>query len=175
MFPQASKTVGLIGCGNIGSRVARHAMEFMMNVWAYDPFKPAADFPKGVRVVRNLDELLSGCDIISLHAPATSVTKNMINKETLAKMKPTAYLINTARGALVNEADLIEAVRGGVIAGAEFDTTANEPIAPDREILRVDGVYITPHQGGSTKESSRRVCMMDCIGIQEVYEGKEPS
>ena len=171
----AGKTLGLIGCGNIGSRVAKHAMEFKMNVWAYDPFKPAKDFPKGVKVVRDLNTLLAGSDFVSLHAPATSVTRNMINMETLRKMKPTAYLINTARGALVKEEDIIEAVKTGVIAGAEFDTTANEPIRPDREILRVDGIYITPHQGGSTKESSARVCMMDCIGIQEVYEGKEPS
>lgn len=171
----AGKTVGLIGCGNIGSRVARHAMEFKMNVWAYDPFKPAGDFPKGVRVVRDLDELLTGCDFISLHAPATSVTRNMINKETLAKMKPTAYLINTARGALVNEADAIEAVKNGVIAGAEFDTCVNEPLDPDREVLHTDGIYVTPHQGGSTKEASTRACMMDCIGIHEIYEGKAPS
>ena len=111
-----------------------------MNVWAYDPFKPAKDFPKGVKVVRDLNTLLAGSDFVSLHAPATSITKNMINMETLRKMKPTAYLINTARGALVKEEDIIEAVKTGVIAGAEFDTTANEPILPDREILRVDGI-----------------------------------
>ncbi|MDO5132843.1 MAG: NAD(P)-dependent oxidoreductase [Eubacteriales bacterium] len=174
-FNLAGKTVGLIGCGNVGSRVAKHAMEFKMNVWAYDPFKPAKDFPKGVRVVRNLDELLAGCDYVSLHAPATSVTRNMINKETLGKMKPTAYLINTARGALVKEADVIEAIHNGVIAGAEFDTSANEPLTADREVLHTEGIYITPHQGGSTKEASSRACMMDCIGIHEIYEGKEPS
>ena len=96
----SGKTLGLIGCGNIGSRVAVRALALEMNVLAYDPYKPAKDFPDGVEVVRDLNRIFTECDYVSLHAPSTPVTKNMINKETLAMMKPTAILINTARGAL---------------------------------------------------------------------------
>lgn len=169
------KTVGIIGCGNAGSRVAELCMGFKMNVMAYDPFKPAKDFPEGVRVVRDLDTLLSESDFVTVHAPDTKVTKNMINKDTLAKMKPTAVLINCARGNLVSEPDLLEAVKNGVIAGAELDTCAREPLALDREVLHSPGVYVTPHMPGSTISAKRRVCMMCAIGIQEIYEGKEPS
>lgn len=112
------KTLGLIGCGNIGSRVAKRALGFEMNVMAYDPYKPACDFPEGVEVVRDLDRIFKECDYVSLHCPNTPVTKNMVNKERLAMMKPTAFLINTARGGCVDETALYEACRDGIIAGA---------------------------------------------------------
>ena len=107
----SGKTLGLVGCGNIGSRVAVRALALEMNVLAYDPYKPAKDFPDGVEVVRDLNRIFTECDYVSLHAPSTPVTKNMINKETLAMMKPTAILINTARGALVVEEDLYGWIR----------------------------------------------------------------
>ena len=170
-----TNTLGIIGCGNIGRRVAERALAMKMNVKAYDPYKKAAEFPEGVEVVRDLDELLCTSDFVTLHTPVTDITKNFFNMEMFKKMKPTAYLINAARGALVVEADAIKAVKEGIIAGCEFDTCANEPLDPAREVLHTPGIYVTPHMGGSTLTAVERVGMMDVIGIVEVLDGKKPS
>ena len=150
----SGKTLGLIGCGNIGSRVAVRALALEMNVLAYDPYKPAKDFPDGVEVVRDLNRIFTECDYVSLHAPSTPVTKNMINKETLAMMKPTAILINTARGALVVEEDLYEACKNGVITAAGLDAIRQEPVDPKNPLLTLDNVIIYPHIGGNTVEAA---------------------
>lgn len=169
------KTVGIIGCGNIGSRTAKRCLAMEMNVMCYDPYKPAADFPDGVEVVRDLDRIFRESDYVSLHAPNTSVTKNMVNKDTLAMMKKTAFLINTARGALVNEKDLYEACKNHVIAGAALDAIAKEPIEPNMPLATLDNVLITPHVGGNTIEAAERASYMSAMGIAEMYEGKEPT
>ncbi|MBR3008611.1 MAG: hydroxyacid dehydrogenase [Stomatobaculum sp.] len=171
----SGKTLGLIGCGNIGSRVAVRALALEMNVLAYDPYKPAKDFPDGVEVVRDLNRIFTECDYVSLHAPSTPVTKNMINKETLAMMKPTAILINTARGALVVEEDLYEACKNGVITAAGLDAIRQEPVDPKNPLLTLDNVIIYPHIGGNTAEAAHRASYFSAMGIQEVYEGKKPT
>ena len=171
----SGKTLGIIGCGNIGSRVAVRALAFEMNVLAYDPYKPAADFPDGVEVVRDLDRIFRECDYVSLHAPNTPVTRNMVNKERLAQMKPTAFLINTARGGLVVEQDLYEACRDGVIAGAGLDAIRQEPVDPASPLLTLDNVIIYPHIGGNTTEAAHRASYFAAMGVQEVYEGKKPT
>ena len=171
----SGKTLGLVGCGNIGSRVAVRALALEMNVLAYDPYKPAKDFPDGVEVVRDLNRLFTECDYVSLHAPSTPVTKNMINKETLAMMKPTAILINTARGALVVEEDLYEACKNGVITAAGLDAIRQEPVDPKNPLLTLDNVIIYPHIGGNTAEAAHRASYFSAMGIQEVYEGKKPT
>ncbi len=169
------KTLGLVGCGNIGSRVAVRALALEMNVLAYDPYKPAKDFPDGVEVVRDLNRIFKECDYVSLHAPATPVTRNMINKETLAMMKPSAILINTARGALVVEEDLYEACKNGVITAAGLDAIRQEPVDPKNPLLTLDNVIIYPHIGGNTSEAAHRASYFSAMGIQEVYEGKKPT
>ena len=171
----SGKTLGLVGCGNIGSRVAVRALALEMNVLAYDPYKPAKDFPDGVEVVRDLNRIFTECDYVSLHAPSTPVTKNMINKETLAMMKPTAILINTARGALVVEEDLYEACKNGVITAAGLDAIRQEPVDPKNPLLTLDNVIIYPHIGGNTAEAAHRASYFSAMGIQEVYEGKKPA
>lgn len=171
----ATKTLGVFGCGNIGSRVAERASALKMNIIAYDPYKKAADFPKCVTVVRDLKEFLGAADFVTIHSLVTEETKGFFNMEKFRMMKPTAYLINSARGALVVEKDAIEAVKTGVIRGCEFDTCDQEPLTPDREVLHTPGIYVTPHMGGSTVEANERVAMMDAIGIQEIFEGKKPS
>ena len=171
----SGKTMGLVGCGNIGSRVAVRALALEMNVLAYDPYKPAKDFPDGVEVVRDLNRIFTECDYVSLHAPSTPVTKNMINKETLAMMKPTAILINTARGALVVEEDLYEACKNGVITAAGLDAIRQEPVDPKNPLLTLDNVIIYPHIGGNTAEAAHRASYFSAMGIQEVYEGKKPT
>ena len=169
------KTIGIIGCGNIGSRLAKRALGMEMNVLAYDPYKPAADFPDGVEVVRDLDRIFKESDYVSLHCPATSVTRNMVNAERLAMMKPTAFLINTARGAIVVEEDLYEACKNGTIMGAGLDAIRKEPVDKDNPLLTLDNVIIYPHIGGNTTEAAHRASYFAAMGVNEVYEGKTPT
>ena len=169
------KTLGLIGCGNIGSRVAVRAMGFDMNVLCYDPYKPAKDFPEGVEVVRDIDRIFEESDYVSLHAPATSVTRNMITMDRLKQMKNTAFLINTARGSLVDEKALYEACRTGIIAGAGLDAIRQEPVDPANPLLTLDNIIIYPHIGGNTVEAAHRASYFSAMGVEECYEGKTPT
>jgi len=169
------KTVGIIGCGNIGSRLAVRALAMEMNVLTYDPYKPAQDFPDGVEVVRKLDRIFKESDYVSVHVPNTPLTREMVNKDTLSMMKPTAYLINTARGACVNEVDLYEACKNGTIAGAGLDAIKKEPVDPANPLLTLDNIIIYPHIGGNTREAAHRASYFCAMGIQEVYEDKTPT
>ena len=146
-----------------------------MNVLCYDPYKPAKDFPEGVEVVRGLDRIFKESDFVSLHAPNTPMTKNMVNKDTLAMMKPTAFLINTTRGALVNEKDLYDALTTGVIRGAGLDAIAHEPILPDMPLVNLPNCLVTPHIGGNSREAALRASYHAAIGVVEMAEGKEPT
>ena len=123
-------TLGLVGCGCAGQLVAKKAEAFGMKVIAYDPYIDPAKVPESVELV-GLDEFLSRADIVSLHCIVSPQTKNMFNKETFAKMKKGSYFINTARGELVVEDDLIEALNSNHLAGAAIDVTVKEPIASD--------------------------------------------
>lgn len=171
----SGKTLGIIGCGNIGSRLAVRGLAMEMNVLAYDPYKPAAAFPEGVEVVRDLDRIFRESDYVSVHTPNTPVTHDMVNRERLAMMKPTAFLINTARGGCVVEEDLYEACKNGVIAGAGLDAIRKEPVDPANPLLTLDNVIIYPHIGGNTVEAAHRASYFAARGVQEVYEGKEPT
>ena len=169
------KTVGIIGCGNIGSRLAVRALGMEMNVLAYDPYKKADEFPEGVEVVRDLDRIFKESDYVSLHVPNTPITRGMVNKERLEMMKPTAFLINTARGGCVVEQDLYEACKNKTIAGAGLDAIQKEPVDPANPLLTLDNVIIYPHIGGNTMEAAHRASYFAAMGVQEVYEGKEPT
>ena len=169
------KTVGIVGCGNIGSRLAKRALAMEMNVLAYDPYKKASEFPEGVEVVRDLDRIFEESDYVSLHCPNTSVTKDLVTKERLEQMKPTAFLINTARGGVVDEEDLYEACKNGVIAGAGLDAIRQEPVDPNNPLLTLDNVIIYPHIGGNTVEAAHRASYFSALGVNEVFEGKEPT
>lgn len=169
------KTLGIIGCGNIGSRLATRAMAMEMNVLAYDPYKPASAFPEGVEVVRDLDRIFKESDYVSVHTPNTPVTHDMVNKTTLAMMKPTAFLINTARGGCVNEEDLYEACKNGTIMGAGLDAIKKEPVDPKNPLLTLDNVIIYPHIGGNTTEAAHRASYFAAMGVCEVADGKTPT
>lgn len=171
----SGKTLGIIGCGNIGSRVATRALTMEMNVLCYDPFKPAKDFPDGVEVVRDINRIFTESDYVSVHTPNTPLTHNMINKETLAMMKPTAFLINTARGGCVDEDALYEACKNGTICGAGLDAIKQEPVDPNFPLLSLDNVIIYPHIGGNTTEAAHRASYFAAMGVEEVYEGKNPT
>ncbi|MBT9777806.1 hydroxyacid dehydrogenase [Clostridium sp. MCC353] len=169
------KTLGIIGCGNIGSRLAVRALGMEMNVMACDPYKMAKDFPDGVEVVRDLDRIFKESDFVSLHVPNTPITWDMINKERLEMMKPTAFLINTARGGCVVEEDLYQACKNGTIAGAGLDAIRKEPVDPSNPLLTLENVIIYPHIGGNTIEAAHRASYFAAMGVQEVYEGKSPT
>ncbi|MFQ5984426.1 MAG: phosphoglycerate dehydrogenase [Alphaproteobacteria bacterium] len=150
------KTLGLIGCGNVGSVVASRAQGLRMRVIADDPFvSPERAAELGVQKV-NLDVLLVRADFISLHAPLTDATRNMIDAEALARMKRGVYLINCARGGLIVEEDLKAALESGQVAGAALDVFAAEPPL-DSPLLKMDNVVVTPHLGASTTEAQEKV------------------
>jgi len=146
------KTLGLVGLGNIGSEVARRAAALGMTVIAYDPYLKSA---AGVPMVK-LDELLSRSDYISLHLPLTDESRNMIGKAQFARMKDGVRLINCARGGIIDEDALYEALKSGKAAGAALDVYAQEPPA-DYKLLKLDNVIGSPHIGAATHEAQGRV------------------
>ncbi|MGB9788791.1 MAG: hydroxyacid dehydrogenase, partial [Dictyoglomus turgidum] len=138
------KTLGLVGLGRIGSEVAKRAKSFKMRVIAYDPFiSPEKAKELDVELYSDLPALLKEADYVSLHLPLTQDTKNLIGKKELEMMKPTAYLINCARGGLVDEDALYEILKEKKIAGAALDVFKNEPINPDNPLLTLDNVVLT--------------------------------
>ena len=154
-----NKTLGVIGVGRVGSVVADRARGLKMNVIAYDPFlSPEGAEKLGVELVR-MDELLKRSDYITIHVPRTSDTVNLINKDRFSKMKDGVFLINCARGGIVNEKDLYDAIKGGKVAGAALDVFEKEPPDPDNPLLGLDEVICTPHLGASTEEAQENVAL----------------
>ena len=154
----AGKTLGLIGCGNIGSIVADRAKGLKMKVIAYDPYlSPERAASLGVEKAE-LDDLLTRADIVSLHAPLTEKTRNIVSREAIAKMKRGARLINCARGGLVDEAALREAIESGRLAGAAFDVFEKEP-AKESALFGCERIVATPHLGASTTEAQETVAL----------------
>ncbi len=153
-----NKTLGLIGCGNIGSIVADRAQGLKMKVIAYDPFL-TPEKAKDLNIEKvTLDELLKRADFISLHTPLNADTKNILNKDSLAKAKKGVRIINCARGGLVNEADLKAAIESGQVAGAAFDVFEEEP-ATNNVLFGLEQVICTPHLGASTSEAQENVAL----------------
>lgn len=148
------KTLGIVGAGNIGREVIKIARALDMNILVYTR-TPRAD-EDGIRYV-DLETMLKNSDYVSLHCPLTPQTRHLINRETLALMKPSAFLINTSRGALVDELALIEALQKGVIAGAGLDVQETEPPAETNPLYEMDNVLLTPHMGWKGLETRRRL------------------
>ncbi|MFP4004307.1 MAG: phosphoglycerate dehydrogenase [Alphaproteobacteria bacterium] len=152
------KTLGIIGCGNIGAIVADRALGLQMKVAAYDPFlSEARAVDLGVEKVE-LDELFARADIISLHTPLTEQTRDIINADALSKMRKGVYLVNCARGGLVDEAAVREALDSGHVAGAAFDVFSKEP-ATDNVLFGAPNFIATPHLGASTREAQENVAL----------------
>lgn len=146
------KTLGLIGIGNIGREVARRAAALGMTVMAYDPYVKSAE---GIQLVA-LDDLLMKADYISLHLPKTKESANMIGKEQFARMKAGVRIVNCARGGIINESALYEALTSGKVAGAALDVFNEEP-PTDWKLLKLDNVIASPHIGAATREAQARV------------------
>ncbi|MEN2984615.1 MAG: phosphoglycerate dehydrogenase [Dictyoglomaceae bacterium] len=167
------KTLGLVGLGRIGSEVAKRARAFKMKVVAYDPYismERAKELE--VELLNNLDELLRISDYVSLHLPLNSETENLIGERELSLMKPSAYLINCARGKLVDEKALYNALRERKIAGCALDVFSKEPIEPDNPLLTLDNVVLTPHLGASTQEAQEKVALIVAEEIIRYFKGE---
>lgn len=147
------RTVGLIGCGAIGMKVAKKLSGFDMTLLGYDPFASAERCKEaGIELVE-LDELMARADFVSLHARLTAENRHLIDARRLSLMKPTAYLINTSRAGLIDEAALVEALRAKKIAGAALDVYEHEPPQPDDPLLALDNVTLTPHMAGGSNDA----------------------
>lgn len=144
------RTLGLVGIGAIGARVAAVGIAMGMHVVAYDPFARTA--PCGVTLC-HLEDVLRNSDVVSLHCPLTTENRNLIDREALALMRDGAVLVNTARGGLIDEQALVEALRSGHLRAAGLDTFSMEPPAPNLPLRRVPGVIMTPHIGGVTSDA----------------------
>jgi D-3-phosphoglycerate dehydrogenase len=168
------KTLGLLGIGQIGRRVAAFANAFGMRVLAHDPGVPAAEVSaRGARPA-SLERLLAAADYISLHLPALPATRHLIDERALGLMKPGAYLVNAARGPLVDEAALVRALQRGRLAGAALDVLDGEPPDRDSAIFSAPNVILTPHMGGSTHECLATIARTAATDIARVLGGRLP-
>ncbi len=168
------KTLGCVGFGRIGNHVAKIAGGLGMNVIVYDPFVPdSVKVNSAVRFVE-FDALLKESDVITLHCPLSADTRNLIGMKELKKMKPTAILVNTARGGLINEQELAQAVQEGVIAGAGVDVLVNENNVAESPLIKVDKIIVTPHKLIGTAEVLQRVIGSLRDSVVSIYKGQIP-
>ncbi len=151
------KTLGVVGFGRIGRAVARRAMAFDMHIITYDPYIPEEVIEDFGATSVSLDELFAQSDFITLHALITDETREMIRAETISKMKSGVRIVNAARGALINEADLASAIKQGRVAGAALDVFTNEPPEDGNPLIGLDGVVHTPHLAASTSDAQIQV------------------
>ena len=171
------KTLGIIGFGKIGSHVGEVALALGMKVLVYDPFSSKEVVEKkGAEYVENLDNFWGRCDFITVHVPKTKDTLNMINKDTIAKMKEGVRLVNCARGGIINESDLKDAINSGYVAGAAIDVYENEPNIQECPLIQCEkNIVLTPHLGASTQEAQMNVAIDVAEQIKEVLSGGSAS
>jgi D-3-phosphoglycerate dehydrogenase len=173
-LPLRNRVLGIAGLGRIGKAVALRGLCFGMKVLAYDPYPDHAFIKQQGLTLVSMDELLRQSDYVTLHMPATAEARHLINKTTLAKMKPTAFLVNTARGPLVHEADLYEALKNKTIAGAGIDVFETEPPG-DHPLLHLDNVIITPHAAGVDIQSRDDMAYSAAQAIISCSRGEWPA
>ncbi len=171
------KTLGIIGLGNIGSQVAIRAKAFGMKVMAYDPYIPREKAERlGVKLVDNLHEMLKEIDILTIHAPLTHETKNMIAEKEFEIMKDGVYIVNCARGGIVNEEELIKNLESGKVRGVALDVYSKEPPDPEfiDRISKFENVSLSPHIGANTYESQENVAVIVAQQVIKALKGKSP-
>jgi D-3-phosphoglycerate dehydrogenase / 2-oxoglutarate reductase len=174
-FDLDGKTLGIIGMGRIGMLVCQKAKAaFNMEILAYDPLVPKAAMEKAGAKVMTIPEILGASDFVTLHAPSMAATKGMIGDGQLKMMKRSAYLINCARGPLVDEAALAKALKNGVIAGAALDVFDPEPPKADNPLLGLPNIVLSPHSAGLTVECVIRMATHAAQAIIDVLEGRPP-
>lgn len=164
------KKIGIVGLGNTGYNTARIAIGFGMKVYAYTS-KSRLQLPPEIRKVE-LNELFATCDIVSLHCPLTADTHHLVNESRLKLMKPTAILINTGRGPLVDEQALADALNNGTIYAAGVDVLSTEPPTADNPLLSAKNCFITPHIAWATKEARQRLMEIACNNVEQFIKNK---
>ncbi len=170
------KTLGSVGIGNIGAEMFRMAQPFDMNFLAYDPYADATVAEAlGVRVVTDIETVFRESDIVCINCPLTEETTGIVGEEMLSLMKPTAYLVNTSRGPIVDQAALTEALTARRIAGAGLDVLTQEPPDPDDPLLKLDNVIVTPHALCWTDQCFAGIGAADVKAVTEVMRGREPA
>lgn len=174
LYRLSEQTLGVIGCGRIGQATASKGRGLGLKVLAFDPYADAAVMAELDVQLVDLETLLRSSDYISLHSPLTKETSRLINAGTLAMMKPTAYLVNAARGGLVDEEALLAAVQEGKIGGAALDVLADEPVASDHPFLQEERILLTPHAGWYSEESKVDVRMQGAEEVVRVLRGERP-
>ncbi len=166
------KTLGLVGIGHIGSLLAQKCrLAFNMKVIAYDPYVKRAE---GLELCSSLDQVFSQSDFISIHVPYTEETHHLVNARLLSLMKPNSYLINTSRGAVVDEKALIEALKNALIAGAGLDVFEKEPPSLDNPLLKFNNVVTTPHSAGLNRDCERKLAIEAAQAVIDFLEGRQP-
>jgi D-3-phosphoglycerate dehydrogenase len=173
-FEVLGKTLGLVGYGNIGRELAKLAAAVGMKISVFDPFIDAASVaPLGYAYEHELDQLLAKADVVSLHVPLTEKTRAMIGARELKLMKSSSVLINCARGEIVDEGALAEALKAGHIHSAAADVLTKEPFDPDNPLLKLENFIITPHMAGLTREAAHNVSTMAAEGVLAILAGKK--
>lgn len=168
------KTLGIIGFGHIGRRLAELAAPFKMKVVAYHPSCTGEVLPPYISKVKKVADVFTRADIISLHCPLTPDTKGMINTQTISQMKEGVYIINTARGGIVNEDDLFQALKNGRIGGAALDVFEVEPPAEDHPLFQFDNVIFTTHVAGASDNSLKNMGVDSVKNVLAVLKGELP-
>ena len=170
----AGKTVGVVGFGASGQQVAQRLIAFDTSLLVYDPYiDPLEIKMMGAKPIE-LEELVSRSDFITLHCPAVPQTKGMISAELIAKMKPTAYMVNLTSAGVIDRDAIVEALKQGKIAGAAFDVFDTLTVPPDHPFLELDNVILTPHIGGATYETTERHSTMIADDIERFIKGERP-
>lgn len=171
----SGKTLGVIGCGNIGRSLAKKAaLGFEMRILAYDPYVDKNSLPEYIELTDDVDKLLSESDYVSLHLNAVKENNNFIDMERLKKMKPGAFLLNFSRGSNVNEEDLCKALESKIISGAALDVFANEPVEEGNPLLLMPNVVLSPHSAALTIEAMDRMSSQGAEGIVDILSGRRP-
>jgi len=172
----AGKVLGIVGLGKIGRRVAQKASRgFDMKVVGYDPFLKPEQIAEFATPAMSMDEVFSVADFVTVHIPGGASTRGVVGKKLFALMKKTAFFINASRGEVVVEADLIEVLRNGTIAGAAIDVYEKEPPKKDNLLLSMSNVLLTPHNASQTRECMIRMALHAAQGIDEVLSGRRPT
>ena len=171
----AGKTLGVVGLGRVGSRVAEIAsLGLAMNVLGFDPFLPTDRYKGPTQLADTFDQILENADFISLHVPLTTETTHLLNAATLERCKPSCRIINTSRGAVIDEAALADALEHNIIGGAALDVFDVEPVPADHPLCRTRNTLLTPHISSSTEESLDRMSRDAAQGVLDVLQGREP-
>lgn len=166
--------LGLFGVGNIGRRLAELVQEFGMTCVGYDPYVDASDFPPEVEKVEPKRALFEAADVVSVHTPLTDETHHAISADELRQLPETGLIVNTARGGIIDEAALANALDAGELAGAGLDVFESEPPSSDNPLFEFDTVVVTPHIAGGTVESLQRLSLAVADNIRTVYEDGMP-